>query len=74
MVNVVSAGAVPEYSVVRYYRLTSHVGYLLRGSGDSMMLVDPLGTSFTIHVDELVELLATPAATACFYIGNKEDT
>jgi len=73
---VVSAGVVPEYSVVRYYVKGSvpFTGYVLWGSGDNVILVNPFGPyriTF-IDVDDLVELLATPAATACFYIGNKE--
>lgn len=75
MINVVSAGIVPEYSVVRYHveREEPRVGYVLHGSGDNVILVIPGGDHFlNLGSHELVELLATPALTACFYIGNKE--
>jgi len=75
MINVVSAGIVPEYAVVRYHVKgePSCVGYVLHGSGDNVILVVPGGESFlNLGEHELVELLATPARTACFYIGQKE--
>ena len=75
LISVMSAGIVPEYSVVRYYVKGSMpiTGYILRGSGDNMMLIDPDGVNFiTLDAEDFVELLATPAATACFYMGNKE--
>ena len=75
MVNVVSAGIVPEYAVVRYHMggKEPHVGYVLHGSGDNVILVIPDGSPFlNLGSHELVELLATPALTACFYIGHKE--
>ena len=75
LVSVMTAGIVPEYSVVRYYVKGAMpvTGYILRGSGNNMMLVDPFGTHFiTLDAEDFVELLATPAATACFYIANKE--
>ena len=74
MISAVSAGTVPEYSVVRYYMKGNSpvTGYLLQGSDSNMMLVDPLSLSLvTIDTEDFVELLATPAATACFYIGQK---
>ena len=76
MINVVSAGIVPEYAVVRYYvgGELPRVGYVLHGSGDNVILVI-LGECHDGHflnlgAHELVELLATPARTACFYIGH----
>ncbi len=74
MINVVSAGVVPEYSVVRYYVKGSipYVGYVIHGNL-SVILIDPLNGTLPIDAVDLVELLATPAATACFYIGVKED-
>ena len=74
IINVVSAGVVPEYSVVCYYvkGKCPYVGYLIRGSGTNMVLINPLGAPFIIiDAEDLVELLATPAATACFYIGRR---
>ena len=74
MVNVVSAGIVPEYAVVRYHMegIEPRVGYVLHGSGDNVILVVPGGGPFlNLGEHELVELLATPALTACFYIGHK---
>jgi hypothetical protein len=74
-ISVMSAGIVPEYSVVRYYVKGSEpvTGYILRGSGTNMMLVDPFGMDFIIlDAEDFVELIATPAATARFYMANKE--
>ena len=76
LISVMSAGIVPEYSVVCYHVKGSMpvTGYILRGSGTNMILVDPLGGSriTILDAEDFVELLATPAATACFYMGNKE--
>jgi hypothetical protein len=74
-ISVVSAGVVPEYSVVRYYMHgdTPRVGYILHGE-TNVILVDPLGGSriTILDAEDFVELLATPAATACSYIGGLE--
>lgn len=78
LISVVSAGTVPEYSVVRYHIAgdpkSPYVGYILRGDDTSVALVT-LGPIYWIDIDveDFVELIATPAATACFYMGNSEE-
>jgi hypothetical protein len=78
-INVVLIGILPEYSVVRYHvkGKLPRVGYVLHGSGDNVVLVlcgsdcrD--GHFLNLGEHELVELLATPARTACFYVGQEE--
>lgn len=74
LVTVMTAGIVPEYSVVRYHVKgdpgSPHVGYLLQQVSGNSILVEPFGTAFIpLGAEDFVELLATPAATACFYIG-----